>query len=79
MPMLGPCAQRQRYATACCAYRPTFIRCLSINPPPLSPPEEEEEEEEEESFFKADAVNEEEEEEEGGGGFIDKQRMNVGR
>ena len=28
MPMLGPCAQRQRYATACCAYRPTFIRCL---------------------------------------------------
>ena len=34
LPMLGPCAQRQRYATACCAYRPTFIRCLSINPPP---------------------------------------------
>ena len=34
MPMLGPCAQRQRYATACCAYRPTFIRCLSITPPP---------------------------------------------
>ena len=33
LPMLGPCAQRQRYATACCAYRPTFIRCLSINPP----------------------------------------------
>ena len=32
LPMLGPCAQRQRYATACCAYRPTFIRCLSINP-----------------------------------------------
>ena len=31
LPMLGPCAQRQRYATACCAYRPTFIRCLSIN------------------------------------------------
>ena len=22
LPMLGPCAQRQRYATACCAYRP---------------------------------------------------------
>ena len=22
-------------ATACCAYRPTFIRCLSINPPLL--------------------------------------------
>ena len=34
--MLGPCAQRQRYAKACCAYRPTFIRCLSINPPPPS-------------------------------------------
>ena len=30
--------QRQRYATACCAYRPTFIRCLSINPPPPPPP-----------------------------------------
>ena len=33
--------QRQRYATACCAYRLTFIRCLSINPPPppsLPPP-----------------------------------------
>ena len=29
LPMLGPCAQRQRYATACSAYRPTFIRCLS--------------------------------------------------
>ena len=26
------------YATACCAYRPTFIRCLSINPPPPPPP-----------------------------------------
>ena len=38
LPMLGPCAQRQRYATACCAYRPTFIRCLSINPPPPPPP-----------------------------------------
>ena len=38
LPMLGPCAQRQRYATACCAYRPTFIRCLSINPPPPTPP-----------------------------------------
>ena len=37
LPMLGPCAQRQRYATACCAYRPTFIRCLSINPPPPPP------------------------------------------
>ena len=36
--MLGPCTQRQRYATACCAYRPTFIRCLSINPPPPPPP-----------------------------------------
>ena len=38
LPMLGPCAQRQRYAPACCAYRPTFIRCLSINPPPPPPP-----------------------------------------
>ena len=38
LPMLGPCAQRQRYATACCAYRPTFIRCLSINPPPPCTP-----------------------------------------
>ena len=27
MPMLCPCAQRQGYATACCAYRPTFIHC----------------------------------------------------
>ena len=36
--MLGPCAQRQRYVRACCAYRPTFIRCLSINPPPPHPP-----------------------------------------
>jgi len=35
--MLGPCAQRQRYPTACCAYRPTFIRCLSITPPRLRP------------------------------------------
>ena len=25
-------------ATACCAYRPTFIRCLSMNPPPPPPP-----------------------------------------
>ena len=25
LPMLGPCAQCQRHATACCAYRPTFI------------------------------------------------------
>ena len=38
LPMLGPCAQRQRYATACCAYRPTFIRCLSIHTPPPPPP-----------------------------------------
>ena len=36
--MLGPCIQRQRYASACCAYRPTLIRCLSINPPPPPPP-----------------------------------------
>ena len=27
-------------ATACCAYRPTFIRCLSISPPPPPPPTE---------------------------------------
>ena len=27
--MLRPCAQLQRHATACCAYRPTFSRCLS--------------------------------------------------
>ena len=26
------------YATACCAYRPTFIRCLSTTPPPPPPP-----------------------------------------
>ena len=26
------------YATACCAYRPTAIRCLSIDPPPLPLP-----------------------------------------
>ena len=32
LPMLGPCAQRQRYVTAHCAYRPTFIRCWPINP-----------------------------------------------
>ena len=35
LPMLGPCARRQRYATACCAYRPTFIR---VNKPPPPPP-----------------------------------------
>jgi len=32
LPILGPCAQRQRYATVCCADRPTFIDYLSINP-----------------------------------------------
>ena len=46
LPMLGPCAQRQRYTTPCYANRPTFIRCLSktllllllLPPtPPLSP------------------------------------------
>ena len=32
LPILGPCAQRQRYATVCCADRPTFLDYLSINP-----------------------------------------------
>ena len=29
LPLLGLCAQRQRHATACSAYAPTFFRCLS--------------------------------------------------
>ena len=31
LPMLGPCAQRQRCATACCAYIPTDIYSLLVN------------------------------------------------
>ena len=38
LPMLGPRAQRQRYTTAFCAYRPTFICCWSKTHPPPPPP-----------------------------------------